>query len=96
MDLDAIKKDIGLVDEPEVKVEEAKGKPARVKEISVSLRVSPQGTYSSAEFSQTVEVNTTDPQTVRGITKQLKKEVTENAIDSAKTLVIRAKEEGML
>lgn len=93
-----VKEHLGL-EEPKVSTVETKataGKPARVKEITVSMRVSPKGTYSSAEFSQTLEINSESREVVKGITQQLKEDVKKNAIDSARMLIVGMSEEGMI
>lgn len=95
MDFESIAKDLGLTDETvqntvesittEPKVDS--GKPAKVKEVTVSYKITPKGSYSTVEVSETVEVRTEDRKLVDGIIAQLRHEVLRETSKAAEQML---------
>lgn len=100
IDLDKVAEHLGYEQEGgDAVVSEAKVdvKPvARIIEATVSYKISPRGTYSSAEVSKTVEINSDNGDTVRGIVEQLKTEVLKDTVEAASMMLKKAREEDLI
>lgn len=73
-----------------------KTKPARIKEMSYSMKVTPKNTYSSVEYTQTVEILDATSEQVAGIREQLKRDVLTQATKAADELIIEMQNKGMI
>lgn len=93
MDLDKIKNHLDI--EETVDVSPSK-KLARVKEVTVGMKVTPANTYSSVEFSQTVEILDGDQSVVTGVTNQLRQLVLNTSMELADEMVAEMHRKGML
>lgn len=95
MDLDSIAKSLGLTDEVvqgttesiEVTPTAESTKPAKVKEVTVSYKITPKGSYSTVEVSETVEIRTEDRKLVDGIIAQLRHEVLRETSKAAEQML---------
>lgn len=108
MDLDKIAKTLdldvgnlgttqeGLVVQGTYKETSTKTKPARVKEMSYSMKVTPKNTYSSVEYTQTVEILDATSEQVSGIREALKRDVLTHATKAAEELIIEMQNKGMI
>lgn len=98
MDLEKIGKHLKVEESYEEKVEPIPKatKPARIKEMTYTVRVTPKGTYSPTEYSQTIEILDADSAQIKGIRNALKKDVISGALEASEETIAEMHKKGML